>query len=51
VVRATGAEVVLVTALVDRGDTAAPAFAAAGVTYSPLLTWRDVGIDPVLPPA
>ena len=51
VVRATGAEVVLVTALVDRGDTAAPAFAAAGVTYSPLLTWRDVGIDPVVPPA
>ena len=51
VVRATGAEVVLVTALVDRGDTAAPAFAAAGVTYAPLLTWRDVGIDPVVPPA
>lgn len=51
VVRATGAVVVLVTALVDRGDTAAPAFAAAGVTYAPLLTWRDIGIDPVVPPA
>ncbi len=51
VVRATGAEVVLVTALVDRGDTATPAFAAAGVPYAPLLTWRDIGIDPVVPPA
>jgi len=50
VVRATGAEVVLVTALVDRGDTAAPAFADAGVVYEPLLTWRDIGIDPVVPP-
>ena len=51
VVRATGAEVVLITALVDRGDSAAPAFAAAGVAYEPLLTWRDIGIDPVVPPA
>ena len=51
VVRATGAEVVLITALVDRGDTAAPAFATAGVPYEPLLTWRDIGIDPVVPPA
>jgi len=50
VVRATGAEVVLVTALVDRGDTATVAFAAAGVPYAPLLTYRDVGIDPVVPP-
>lgn len=50
VVRATGAEVVMVTALVDRGDAAAVAFADAGVTYAPLLTYRDVGIDPVVPP-
>lgn len=51
VVRATGAEVVMVTALVDRGDAAAVSFADAGVTYAPLLTYRDVGIDPVVPPA
>jgi len=50
VVRATGAEVVMVTALVDRGDAAAVSFADAGVTYAPLLTYRDVGIDPVVPP-
>lgn len=51
VVRATGAEVVLITALVDRGDVAAVAFADAGVPYEPLLTYRDIGIDPVAPPA
>lgn len=51
VVRATGAEVVLITALVDRGESAAVAFAAAGVPYAPLLSWRDLGIDPVVPPA
>lgn len=51
VVRATGAEVVMVTALVDRGDAATASFAAAGVTYAPLLTYRDVGIEPVVPPA
>ena len=51
VVRATGAEVVMVTAMVDRGDAAAVSFAAAGVTYAPLLTYRDVGIEPVVPPA
>lgn len=50
VVRATGAEVVLVTALVDRGDAATAAFADLGVPYAPLLTYRDIGIDPVVPP-
>lgn len=50
VVRATGATVVMVTALVDRGDAATAAFAAAGVHYAPLLTYRDVGIDPVVAP-
>jgi orotate phosphoribosyltransferase len=51
VVRATGAEVVLATALVDRGDSAADRFAAAGVTYEPLLTYRDLGIEPVIAPS
>lgn len=50
VVRATGADVVLVTALVDRGDTAAASFASAGVPYEPLLTYADIGIDPVVSP-
>lgn len=50
VVQATGAEVVLVTALVDRGDAATAAFADIGVPYAPLLTYRDIGIDPVVPP-
>jgi orotate phosphoribosyltransferase len=50
VVRATGAEVVLITALVDRGDSAASSFAAAGVPYAPLLTYNDIGIDPVVSP-
>jgi orotate phosphoribosyltransferase len=51
VLRATGATVVLATALVDRGDTAAVRFAAEGVPYEPLLTYRDLGIEPVIPPA
>lgn len=46
-VRGEGAEVVLATAVVDRGDTAAADFAARGVTYEPLLTYRDVGLEPV----
>jgi orotate phosphoribosyltransferase len=50
VVRATGAEVVAASALVDRGDVAAERFAAQGVAYLPLLTYRDLGIDPVVPP-
>ena len=28
----------------------AASFAAAGVTYAPLLTYHDVGIEPVVPP-
>jgi orotate phosphoribosyltransferase len=51
VLRATGAEVVLATALVDRGDAAAVSFAAEGVPYEPLLTYRDLGIEPVIPPS
>jgi orotate phosphoribosyltransferase len=43
----TGAEVVFATALVDRGDRAAGFFESVGVPYVPLLTYRDLGIDPV----
>lgn len=45
--RETGAEVVFATTLVDRGDDAAAFFASVGVPYEPLLTYRDLGIEPV----
>ena len=41
------ADVVLATTLVDRGDAARGAFAERGVRYEPLLTYKDLGIDPV----
>jgi orotate phosphoribosyltransferase len=43
VVRAFGAEVVLVTLIVDRGGTCAAMCEAAGVRYAPLLTAPDLG--------
>ncbi|MFN2606318.1 MAG: orotate phosphoribosyltransferase [Acidimicrobiales bacterium] len=50
-VEEVGATAVLAVTLVDRGDTAAPALAARGVPYAPLATYRDLGIDPLPPPA
>ena len=47
-VEATGATVVLATTLVDRGDLVGPKLAARGVAYEPLLTYRDLGIDPIV---
>ena len=41
--------VIVAVALCDRGDTAGPALAAAGVRWSPLTTYREMGIDPILP--
>jgi orotate phosphoribosyltransferase len=41
------AKVVLATTLVDRGDAARGAFKERGVLYEPLLTYTDLGIDPV----
>ncbi len=41
IVRAAGAEVALVTTIVDRQEGAAEAFAAAGLTFKPLLTRAD----------
>jgi orotate phosphoribosyltransferase len=49
VVRATGAEVVLACTLLDRGDVTAARFADLAVPYQPLLTYRDLGIEPVVP--
>lgn len=39
--------VVLATALLDRSPLVAERFAAAGVRWSPLLSWSDLGIDPI----
>lgn len=45
-----GGAVVLATAVVDRGDATAGVFAAEGVPYEPLLTYRDFDIEPVTAP-
>ena len=45
VVRAFGAEPVLITVVVDRGGTCAALAEAAGVAYRPLLTAPDLGFD------
>ncbi|NNE12807.1 MAG: orotate phosphoribosyltransferase [Ilumatobacter sp.] len=46
VVREFGAEPVLVTLIVDRGDSCSAMCEAAGVAYAPLLTARDLGFEP-----
>jgi orotate phosphoribosyltransferase len=46
-VQAVGAIVSLAVTLVDRGEQTAPKFAELGVAYRPLLTYRDLGIEPV----
>ena len=46
----TGAEVVAVASVLDRGETARRRFEALGVPYFPVLTYHDLGIDPVVPP-
>lgn len=43
VVRAFGAEPVLITVIVDRGGTCAAMAEAAGVPFSPMLTAPDLG--------
>lgn len=42
-----GGEVVFATTLVDRSDFATEFFAEVGVPYVPMLTYRDLGIEPV----
>jgi len=44
---AEGGDVVFATTLVDRGDQAAPFFQGIGVPYVAMLTYRDLGIEPV----
>ncbi len=46
---ATGAEVVMAATLVDRGEVARRVFADLGIPYASVLTYRDLGIDPVGP--
>lgn len=50
VVRDTGAEVVAVSTVIDRGDTARRRFEALGLPYFPALTYTDLDIEPVVPP-
>ncbi len=47
VVRELGADVRGAATLLDRGEAARPKFEAAGVPYFPVLTYRDLGIEPV----
>lgn len=46
-VRELGAEVVAASALLDRSPAVAELFAEAGIRWVPLLTWSDLGIDPL----
>lgn len=45
--RELGAEVVAATALLDRSPEVARRLGAAGVRWVPLLTWEDLGIEPL----
>lgn len=47
----TGAKVVAVSTLIDRGDTCRPAVEARGIGYFPIATYHDLGIEPVVPPS
>lgn len=46
-IKDTGAEIVLAVALVDRGEGATQRLAERGVLYRPVITYRDLGIEPV----
>jgi orotate phosphoribosyltransferase len=46
-IRELGVVVIAATALLDRSPSAAERFEAAGVAWVPLLTWEDVGIEPI----
>jgi orotate phosphoribosyltransferase len=43
----TGATVVAATVVLDRSPAVAPRFEAAGIPWLPLLTWEDLGIEPL----
>jgi orotate phosphoribosyltransferase len=46
-ITATGAVVVAATTILDRSPVVAARFAAAGIPWIPLLTWVDLGIEPL----
>lgn len=46
-ISALGATIVAAVTLVDRGEVAARFFEEKGVPYFPLVTYRDLGIEPV----
>ncbi|MBJ69593.1 MAG: orotate phosphoribosyltransferase [Acidimicrobiaceae bacterium] len=46
-VEATGAKVVAVSTLVDRGEIAKPLIESRGILYYPIATYLDLGIEPV----
>jgi orotate phosphoribosyltransferase len=47
VVRETGAEIVAACTILDRGEEIAPRFAELGVPYVAVLSYRDLGIEPL----
>jgi orotate phosphoribosyltransferase len=47
VVRETKAEVVAACTILDRGDEIAPRFAALGIEYVAVLSYRDIDIEPI----
>jgi orotate phosphoribosyltransferase len=46
-IRELGVEIVAATALLDRSPQVAGRFDAAGIRWLPLLTWTDLGIEPI----
>jgi orotate phosphoribosyltransferase len=46
-VEGEGGQVVLAVSVVDRGESAGRELKARGVAYAPLLTYEDLGIDPI----
>ncbi|HEX9823980.1 MAG TPA: orotate phosphoribosyltransferase [Actinomycetota bacterium] len=46
-VTAAGARVVLAVSVCDRGPDAGPLIAERGIAYEPLVTFEDLGIEPV----
>jgi orotate phosphoribosyltransferase len=46
-VRALGAEILGATALLDRSPAVVKRLEAAGIRWMPLLTWVDLGIEPL----
>lgn len=51
VVTATGANVVAVATLLDRGDHVAPLVEARGLRYLAVISYKDIGIEPLLGPS